>query len=70
MAVVLGKTTEAKELQERGDNNIVRAKNDSGGGRRRPFQGVNSLYLQVLTRRRGPPKYAEIHVRRTNHQCE
>ena len=35
--------------------------------RRRPFQGVNNLYLQLLTRRHKTLKYAEIRVRRANH---
>jgi hypothetical protein len=35
--------------------------------RRRPFQGVNKQYLQLLKRRRGTPSYAEIRVRRANH---
>ena len=35
--------------------------------RRRPFQGLNNLYLQLLTSLRGPPKYGEIRVKRANH---
>ena len=35
--------------------------------RRRPFQGLNNLYLQLLTGLRGPPKYGVIRVRRANH---
>ena len=35
--------------------------------RRRPFQGVNKQYLQLLTRRRDTSKYAEIRVKRLNH---
>ena len=35
--------------------------------RRRPFQGVNNLYLQLLIGLRGLPKYGEIRVKRANH---
>jgi hypothetical protein len=35
--------------------------------RRRPFQGLNNLYLQLLRRLRGSPKYGEIRVKRVNH---
>jgi len=35
--------------------------------RRRPFQGVNNLYQQLLTGLRGSPKYGEIRVKRANH---
>ena len=34
--------------------------------RRRPFQGVNNLYLQLLRRLAGLPKYGEIRIKRTN----
>ena len=32
-----------------------------------PFQGLNNLYLQLLTGLHGPPKYSEIRVKRANH---
>jgi hypothetical protein len=38
--------------------------------RRRPFQGGNKQYLQLLTCRMGPPKYAEIRLKRGNHGWE
>ena len=38
-----------------------------GGDRRRPFQGVNNQYFQLLRRLRALPKYAKIGVKRANH---
>ena len=38
--------------------------------RRRPFQGVNNQYLQLLTRHTRPQIYAEIRVKRLNHGWE
>ena len=45
----------------------IAATNNSRGGRRRPFQGVNNLCFQLLTGFSGPFKYAEIRVKRANH---
>jgi hypothetical protein len=39
----------------------------TNNGRRRPLQGVNNQYLQLPTRRWGPPEYGEIRARGANH---
>ena len=48
-------------------NNSVWQRMVAGGADAWPFQGVNMQYLQLLTRRGTPPKYAEIRVKRVNH---